>query len=50
MGDVITTAIIGTGRIGGTIAGHLVRGGEPVVLTAGDPANAATMAAISTEI
>ena len=25
----MTTAIIGTGNIGGTLARHLVRGGEP---------------------
>jgi len=27
----MATAIIGTGNIGGTLARHLVRGGEPVV-------------------
>jgi predicted dinucleotide-binding enzyme len=37
-------AIIGTGNIGGTLARHLVRGGEPVVLAAKDEANAAALA------
>jgi len=40
----VTTAIIGTGNIGGTLARHLVRGGEPVVLAARDEANAAALA------
>ena len=40
----MTTAIIGTGNIGGTLARHLVRGGEPVVLAARDEANAAALA------
>src|SRR5882672_2265450 len=40
----MTTAIIGTGNIGGTLARHLVRGGEPVVLAAKDKANAAALA------
>src|SRR3989442_1837521 len=40
----MTTAIIGTGNIGGTLARHLVRGGEPVVLAAKDAANAAALA------
>jgi predicted dinucleotide-binding enzyme len=40
----MATAIIGTGNIGGTLARHLVRGGEPVVLAARDEANAATLA------
>jgi predicted dinucleotide-binding enzyme len=40
----MTTAIIGTGNIGGTLARHLVRGGEPVVLAAKDEANAAGLA------
>jgi hypothetical protein len=39
-----TTAIIGTGNIGGTLARHLVRGGEPVVLETKDEANAAALA------
>src|SRR5260370_29093846 len=40
----MATAIIGTGNIGGTLARHLVRGGEPVVLAAKDEANAAELA------
>src|SRR5260370_28721038 len=40
----MATAIIGTGNIGGTLARHLVHGGEPVVLAARDEANAATLA------
>jgi hypothetical protein len=40
----MTTAIIGTGNIGGTLARHLVRGGEPVVLAAKDGAHAAALA------
>src|SRR5436189_6024725 len=40
----MATAIIGIGNIGGTLARHLVRGGEPVVLAAKDEANAATLA------
>ena len=40
----MTTAIIGTGNIGGTLARHLIRGGEPVVLAARDEANAAELA------
>jgi len=40
----MTTAIIGTGNIGGAVARHLVRGGEPVVLAAKDEANAAALA------
>ncbi len=40
----MATAIIGTGNIGGTLARHLVGGGEPVVLAAKDEANAATLA------
>jgi predicted dinucleotide-binding enzyme len=40
----MTTAIIGTGNIGGTLARHLVRGGEPVVLAAKDEANAVALA------
>jgi predicted dinucleotide-binding enzyme len=38
------TAIIGIGNIGGALARHLVRGGEPVVLAANDEAHAATLA------
>src|SRR6266481_782002 len=40
----MATAIIGTGNIGGTLARHLVRGGEPVVLAAKDEASAAALA------
>jgi len=40
----MATAIIGTGNIGGTLARHLVRGGEPVVLASKDGANAASLA------
>src|SRR5438105_8136514 len=40
----MATAIIGTGNIGGALARHLVRGGEPIVLAAKDEANAATLA------
>ena len=40
----MATAVIGTGNIGGTLARHLVRGGEPVVLAAKDEANAAALA------
>ena len=40
----MATAIIGTGNIGGTLARHLVRGGEPVVLATKDEANAAALA------
>jgi 8-hydroxy-5-deazaflavin:NADPH oxidoreductase len=40
----MTTAIIGVGRIGSTLARHLVRGGEQVVLAASNRANAAGLA------
>jgi predicted dinucleotide-binding enzyme len=40
----MTTAIIGTGNIGGTLARHLVRGGERVIVAAKDEANAAALA------
>jgi predicted dinucleotide-binding enzyme len=40
----MTTAIIGTGNIGGTLARHLVRGGESVVLAAKDEAHATALA------
>src|SRR3954447_16010634 len=40
----MTTAIIGTGNIGGTLSRHLVHGGEPVVLATKDQANAAVLA------
>jgi hypothetical protein len=41
----LTTAIIGVGNLGGAVAGHLVAGGEPVVLAAQDDAHAAALAA-----
>jgi predicted dinucleotide-binding enzyme len=40
----MATAIIGTGNIGGALARHLVRGGEPVILAAKDETNAASLA------
>src|SRR5213596_2774642 len=40
----MTTAIIGIGNIGGSLARHLVRSGEPVFLAAKDEANAAALA------
>ena len=40
----MTTAIIGIGNIGGQLARHLVRGGEPVVLAAKDEAHATALA------
>jgi predicted dinucleotide-binding enzyme len=40
----MATAIIGTGNIGGALARHFVRGGEPVVLAAKDKANASALA------
>src|SRR5579862_7470486 len=40
----MATAIIGTGNIGGTLARHLVAGGESVVLAAKEEANAASLA------
>jgi predicted dinucleotide-binding enzyme len=40
----MTTAIIGVGQIGKPLAEHLVAGGEPVVLAARDPADAAEVA------
>lgn len=39
----MTTAVIGVGSIGGALARHLIRGGEPVVLAARDPADARTL-------
>lgn len=41
----MTTAIIGVGNLGGTVAGHLVAGGERVVLAAQDNAHAEALAA-----
>ena len=40
----MTTAIIGTGSIGGQLARHLVVGGERVVVAARDEAHAAALA------
>jgi 8-hydroxy-5-deazaflavin:NADPH oxidoreductase len=40
----MTTAIIGVGQLGSALAGHLVRGGERVVLAARDDAHAAGLA------
>src|SRR6201989_2116825 len=40
----MATAIIGTGNIGATLARHLVRGGEPVVLAAKDEAHSTALA------
>jgi predicted dinucleotide-binding enzyme len=40
----VTTAIIGVGNLGGTVARHLVRGGESVVLAAKDEARAKALA------
>src|SRR5256884_1972898 len=43
-GVAMTPAIIGIGNIGGTLARHLVRGGEPVVLAAKEETNGSTLA------
>jgi 8-hydroxy-5-deazaflavin:NADPH oxidoreductase len=40
----LATAIIGVGNLGGTVARHLVAGGEPVVLAAADEAHAEALA------
>jgi predicted dinucleotide-binding enzyme len=40
----LTTAIIGVGNLGGTVARHLVAGDEPVVLAAADKTHAETLA------
>src|SRR2546429_9898174 len=40
----LTTAIIGVGNLGGTVARHLVGGGESVVLAAADEAHAEALA------
>jgi predicted dinucleotide-binding enzyme len=40
----LTTAIIGVGNLGGTVARHLTNGGEPVVLAAADEAHAVALA------
>ena len=42
----MTTAIIGVGNLGGTVARHLVAGGEPVVLAALDEAHAQALAEV----
>jgi 8-hydroxy-5-deazaflavin:NADPH oxidoreductase len=41
---MLTTAIIGVGNLGGTVARHLVAGDEPVVLAAADEAHAKALA------
>src|SRR3954454_11596815 len=43
-GDTVTTAIIGVGNIGSTLARDLVAGGEPVALAAKEEANAESLA------
>src|SRR5438093_4340613 len=43
-GAAMTTAIIGTGNIGGQVARHLVAGGEQVVLAAHHESHAAALA------
>jgi 8-hydroxy-5-deazaflavin:NADPH oxidoreductase len=43
-GGRLTTAIIGVGNIGGTLAGQLVGGDEPVIVAAKDKANAEALA------
>jgi 8-hydroxy-5-deazaflavin:NADPH oxidoreductase len=40
----MTTSIIGVGNLGGTVARHLVAGGEPVVLAALDEGHAQSLA------
>ena len=40
----MTTAIIGVGNVGGALARHLVRGGEPVMLAAREKPDAAALA------
>jgi predicted dinucleotide-binding enzyme len=40
----MTTSIIGVGNLGGTVARHLVAGGQPVVLAAKDEARAQALA------
>jgi 8-hydroxy-5-deazaflavin:NADPH oxidoreductase len=40
----LATAIIGVGNLGGTVARHLVAGGEPVVLAAADEEHAKALA------
>jgi len=43
-GNNMTTAVIGIGALGGTVARHLVSGGEPVAVAARDPGRAAQFA------
>src|SRR6476646_7228034 len=43
-GVMVTTAIIGIGNLGGSLARHLVDGGESVTLAAKDEAKAETLA------
>jgi len=43
-GVALTTAIIGVGSLGGTVARHLVAGDEPVVLAAADKTHAEALA------
>jgi 8-hydroxy-5-deazaflavin:NADPH oxidoreductase len=43
-GVTLTTAIIGVGNLGGTVARHLVSGGESVVLAAADEGHAEALA------
>jgi predicted dinucleotide-binding enzyme len=43
-GVAVSTAIIGVGNLGGTVARHLVAGGEPVVLAAADEVHAEALA------
>jgi 8-hydroxy-5-deazaflavin:NADPH oxidoreductase len=43
-GVKLTTAIIGVGSLGGTVARHLVAGGEPVVLAAANEGHAEALA------
>jgi predicted dinucleotide-binding enzyme len=43
-GDALTTGIIGVGNLGGTVARHLVNGGESVVLAAADEGHAKALA------
>jgi 8-hydroxy-5-deazaflavin:NADPH oxidoreductase len=40
----MTTSIIGVGKLGGTVARHLTKGGEPVVLAARDETRAQALA------
>jgi 8-hydroxy-5-deazaflavin:NADPH oxidoreductase len=44
MAEAQTTAIVGVGNIGGALARHLTRGGQPVVVAAHDAAHAKALA------